>query len=211
MVFARYVMFSEVYWHHAVRASTAMLQRSFYMLMADLDLDALFRMTEQPMIDAMRAAAGGGAAAELLDGLFGTRRRLYKRLAQFSFFEDGAVYQQLARRPYPWLVACSDELAGLLSRRWGRRIAPHELLFDAPPARREVQFHVDIYFPKQHCYRPLGEVSPVVDTLARKQFDDFVKRVRIFIHPRLAENTQKTGELAELVLEAVEKTGRDRA
>ncbi|MGC3970653.1 MAG: HD domain-containing protein [Pirellulales bacterium] len=29
MVFARYVMFSEVYWHHAVRAATAMLQRSF--------------------------------------------------------------------------------------------------------------------------------------------------------------------------------------
>ena len=32
MVFARYVMFSEVYWHHTVRAATAMLQRAFYML-----------------------------------------------------------------------------------------------------------------------------------------------------------------------------------
>ncbi len=31
MVFARYVMFSEVYWHHAVRAATAMLQRAFYL------------------------------------------------------------------------------------------------------------------------------------------------------------------------------------
>src|SRR5690606_7299374 len=29
MVFARYVMFSEVYWHHTVRAATAMLQRAF--------------------------------------------------------------------------------------------------------------------------------------------------------------------------------------
>ncbi len=27
MVFSRYVMFSEVYWHHAVRSGTAMLQR----------------------------------------------------------------------------------------------------------------------------------------------------------------------------------------
>ena len=32
MVFARYVMFSEVYWHHGVRAATAMLQRAFYLL-----------------------------------------------------------------------------------------------------------------------------------------------------------------------------------
>ena len=27
MVFARYVMFAEVYWHHTVRAATAMLLR----------------------------------------------------------------------------------------------------------------------------------------------------------------------------------------
>ena len=31
MVFARYVMFSEVYWHHGVRSATAMLQRAFYL------------------------------------------------------------------------------------------------------------------------------------------------------------------------------------
>ncbi len=32
MVFARYVMFSEVYWHHAVRSATAMLQRLVFEL-----------------------------------------------------------------------------------------------------------------------------------------------------------------------------------
>jgi HD superfamily phosphohydrolase len=30
MVFARYVMFSEVYWHHAVRAATTMFARAFF-------------------------------------------------------------------------------------------------------------------------------------------------------------------------------------
>src|SRR5881227_1776278 len=43
MVFSRYVMFSEVYWHHAVRAGTAMLQRAFYLLHKELDLDQLLR------------------------------------------------------------------------------------------------------------------------------------------------------------------------
>ena len=38
MVFSRYVMFSEVYWHHAVRSATAMLQRAFYLLYDALDL-----------------------------------------------------------------------------------------------------------------------------------------------------------------------------
>ena len=32
MVFGRYVMFSEVYWHHGVRSATAMLQRAFYLI-----------------------------------------------------------------------------------------------------------------------------------------------------------------------------------
>jgi len=42
MVFARYVMFSEVYWHHGVRAATAMLERAFYLLHGELDLKGLF-------------------------------------------------------------------------------------------------------------------------------------------------------------------------
>ena len=68
MVFARYVMFSEVYWHHGVRAATAMLQRAFYLLHGGLDLDALFRMTEHEAIDELRRAASGGPADELLHG-----------------------------------------------------------------------------------------------------------------------------------------------
>ena len=60
-----------------------------------------------------------------------------------------------------------------------------KLLFDAPPVAREVQFDVEIHFPKENRYRPLGEVSPVIRALATEQFDDYVKRVRIFAHPRL--------------------------
>ncbi len=113
MVFARYVMFSEVYWHHAVRSATAMLQRAFFSLYQRLDLDALFRLTEQPMIDALRHAAGDGPAAELLDGLFGPSRRLYKRVAQFSLFQRPELYQRLARRPYPFLVRCAEQFAAV--------------------------------------------------------------------------------------------------
>ena len=165
MVFARYVMFSEVYWHHGVRAATAMLQRAFYLLHGMLDLDALFRLTEAPMIAALQQAAETGPAGELLDGLFGPHRRLYKRLAQYSFFEEPAVYERLARRPYPWLAACAQQFAQLASTALGRIVAPHEILFDAPPVEREVEFNIDVYFPKEDRYRPLGEVSPVVRTL----------------------------------------------
>ncbi len=213
MVFARYVMFSEVYWHHGVRAATAMLQRAFYLLHGALDLDALFRMTEHEMIDELQRAAGAGTAAtrwssagELLHGLFGPTRQLYKRLAQYSFLEQPELYRRLARRPYPWLAACGERFAAIVSAVLGRIVAPHEILFDSPPVALEVQFDVQIHFPKENRWRPLGEVSPVVRTLATEQFDDYVKRVRIFAHPRIIADLRRLDNLPELLDEAITQT-----
>jgi hypothetical protein len=158
------------------------------------------------MITRLREAAGGGPAGELLSGLFGPTRRLYKRLAQYSFFEEQELYLRLARRPYPWLAACAERLAAVAGTALGSEIAPHEVLFDAPPVEREVEIDVDIYYPKEQRYRSLGEVSPVVRTLAREQFDDYVKRVRIFAHPRVAIELRGLENLAELVNEAIDQT-----
>ena len=203
MVFARYVMFSEVYWHHTVRSATAMLQRAFYLLHGQLDLDALFRTTETEMIEQLGSAGDGGPAGELVESLFGPARKLYKRLAQFSLFEEPELYERLARKPYPWLIACGEQLASILSTLLSRVVAPHEVLLDAPPARREVEFNIDVYFPKHDHYRPLGEISPVVRTLAQQQFDDYVKRVRLFVHPRLAETLRTRSDLSALLDEAI--------
>jgi HD superfamily phosphohydrolase len=205
MVFARYVMFSEVYWHHAVRSATAMLQRAFFMLHPHLELDALFRLTEQPMIDALRAAAGDGPASELLDGLFGATRRMYKRVAQYSFFQTPELYKRLARRPYEWLVRGAEKFATLASSALGRVVAAHEVLFDAPPMKLEVEFLIEVFYSKEDCYRQLGDVSPVVKTLAAQQFDDYVKRVRIFAHPRVAADLRALRTLPELVAGAIDQ------
>jgi HD superfamily phosphohydrolase len=206
MVFARYVMFSEVYWHHGVRAATAMLQRAFYLLHGTLELDTLFRLNEGEMIVALERAAGQSPASELLAGLFGPTRELYKRVGQYSFFEQRPLYERLARRPYPWLTACAQQFATLASTALGRIVAPHEVLFDAPPIQREVEFNIDVYSLKENRYRSLGEVSPVVQTLARRQFDDYVKRVRIFAAPRIAADLRSLKDLPDLVNAAVDRT-----
>jgi HD superfamily phosphohydrolase len=208
MVFARYVMFSEVYWHHGVRSATAMLQRAFYLMHHQLDLDNLFRLSEAPLIELLTKVGGQSAAGELLAGLFGPHRRLYKRLAQFSVYEgdSSSIFAKLARRPYPWLAACAQQFALEASTALGRIIAPHEILFDAPPVEREVDFNIEVYFAKDRGYRPLGKVSPVVRALGT-QFDDYVKRVRIFAHPRVVEDLQSLPQFGELLQRAIEKTG----
>ena len=229
MVFARYVMFSEVYWHHGVRAATAMFQRAFYLLHGTLDLDALFRLSEHEFVAELQRAAGAGPAGDLLRGLFGPTRQLYKRLAQFehgagSHPEDTrqgvapcslpgtlwvapCLFERLARRPYPWLAACCEHLAVLASGALGRMVAPHELLLDAPPVSREVQISIEIQFSKEGTWRNLAEVSPVVRALATEQFDDYVKRVRLYAHPRLVGDLRRLSNLPLLLEQAIERTG----
>ncbi|GAB6166767.1 HD domain-containing protein [Thermostilla marina] len=203
MVFARYVMFSEVYWHHAVRSATAMLQRAFYLVYRSLDLDRLFRLGEWEFVESIRQHAGDHGADELLGGLFGPRRSLYKRVRQFDVLENAELHRYFRGKSYDWLAAFGDNLAVLLSKRLRRVIAPQEILVDAPPPGREIQFKVDVFFLKTREYRSLHETSPVVRALADEQFDDYVKRVRIFAHPRIADAVRDLPDLDDCITETI--------
>jgi HD superfamily phosphohydrolase len=203
LVFARYVMFSEVYWHHAVRAATAMLQRAFFLMRKHFDYEIIFRMREQEMVDFLRTTARSGPAERLIDGLFGSIRKLHKCVVQYSIMEQPDLYRMLAGRKFGFLFRCSERLTKRLGRELGRIVASDEIIIDAPPVEKEVEFLIDVYYPKEDRYRPLEEVSPVVRTLAREQFDDYVKRVRVFAHPEIAEALQRLESLPRLLLEAI--------
>lgn len=203
MVFARYVMFSEVYWHHAVRAATCMFARGFYELHRDLDLSGFFRLGEAEMIRQLRVRADGSVVQKLFDGVFGPKRRLYKRVMEFSLFQTPEIYHQLAGKPYAKIARLVEELVPRINRRLGRELSPVDLLIDSPPPHREVEFEVEIYFPKERVYRPLPEVSPVVEVLATKQFDDYVKRVRIFADPDLAAELRGLNDFPRQLAEAI--------
>ncbi|MGW8257741.1 MAG: HD domain-containing protein, partial [Thermoguttaceae bacterium] len=84
--------------------------------------------------------------------------------------------------------------------------APHEIIIDAPPMTREVQFNVEIFFPKERAYRLLGDVSPVTRALATEQFDDYVKRVRIFVPRRLVDDLGRLKNFNELLDQAITRT-----
>lgn len=268
MVFARYVMFSEVYWHHASRSATVMFQRAVDLLAQDVPTERLiadfrrlsdaelaafllrlarpanlpptprfpcppetpptaqapqtaqtsesskFSESSKPVAavqtaetapfladatfafdflddftdfnnfndenaDLSPADARRRDARRLLLGLFGPERRLFKRVRQFSVMEEPSLYPRLAGRPYFELREISERFATALG-------VPGRLLVDAPPADKEVEFKIDVFYPDENVYRPLATVSPVVRALAQEQFDDYVKRVRVFAAPEIA-------------------------
>lgn len=213
MVFARYVMFSEVYWHHSVRAATAMLQRSVFLLQHQIDLESTLRLVDSDWIKVLRHAAEGTAAQPLTDGLFGSRRRLYKRAAEFHLIDGGDIHQQLARKPYWWLVACAEKLADRLSAHCGIVVRAADVLIDAPPVKLEVDINIDVV-GRNGVVRSLGDVSPVTSALARQQFDNHVKRVRVFLRDELRDsvcNRISSAEWSLLILKAIESLDESMA
>lgn len=191
MVFARYVMFSEVYWHHTVRSATAMLQRAVFELyqnhssFIERGPTEWLSLTDQGFSDELFDATNQlPQLRPLIDGIFGTGRKLYKRLAQFSFAEHPEVHRALARRPYRELVDMATRFSQRLNRYTTQPLAPTDLLIDAPPVKLEVQFKLDVRrktYDQTVAFDQLGTISPVVKSLATEQFDNFVKRVRVFV------------------------------
>lgn len=206
MVFARYVMFSEVYWHHAVRGATAMFARAFYELRDRLDLTKFLRGSEYEAVNELRWHATGTPWEPLAEGVFGPVRRLYKQAAEWGPLNAAELYQAIARRPYADLVLLAGRVAERMREAGLRDVAPADVLIDAPPPGREIEFRVDIFYPKEGLYRPLEAVSPVTEALARRQFDDAVKRVRVFVHPRLRNAVDAMPDLNALVAAAASET-----
>jgi HD superfamily phosphohydrolase len=208
MVFARYVMFSEVYWHHAVRSATCMFARAFFELHNDFDLTTLFESSENETIRLLREKATGTDSAQLVEGVFGAKRQLYKRAGEYAHYQQNELYELLAGRPFEFLVRCSRNLTEELNRRGGvnRTLSPVDILIDAPPPHREVEFKVPIYFPKEGIYRLLSDVSPVIESLAKKQFDDYVKRVRIFASPDIRHQITESPDFESALRTAIETT-----
>lgn len=207
LVVARYVMFSEVYWHHAVRSATAMLQRVAWLLRPAIVPGELVRFDDQGFIAWATSAAVGGPAAPLVDGLFGPVRRLHKRVAAFDSLHHAAIHRELAGRPYAELVGVAGRLADLVARRHGLRVDPDTLIIDAPPVEREIEFRLDVRERAggdREAFRwsRLVDRSPIVRSLAREQFDDVVKRVRVFAPAHEAETLAACPGLEEHVLEA---------
>lgn len=142
MVFARYVMFSEVYWHHTVRAATVMFQRAFEILwshypkresLVETALDTPFENWLQILRNFCESSLQDAAIPEqtrldcadalhLLGGIFSARRSIYKRVRQISVMEAPEIYAILAGRPYPVLRQFAKYLVEEI-----RRNAPESL------------------------------------------------------------------------------------
>lgn len=204
MVFARYVMFCEVYWHHAVRSSTCMLTRAFLELKDRFPLSRLLRMRDSEFVAEIRRVAAGTDCEKLVEGSLGDRRSLFKRAAEFRRDQWPELYDRLAALTSSELAETSNRLAAVISRTSMVPLQPLAVLIDVPSQRREIEFNINVQFTKQDRWQKLRDVSPVVDSLAARQFTDAVKLVRVFVEPTAAKGLVQSFDWAAALTTALD-------
>ncbi|MBT6147562.1 MAG: HD domain-containing protein [Gemmatimonadetes bacterium] len=194
LVFTNYLMYRNVYWHHAVRSATAMFKRSVQDILMHpdkrLQVGDFHRVTEGELLMVLRDEQdrlGLGGARTLLDGV--TRRRLHKVA---TFVHPGERKQGLMHFLYD-LYQHPDkrrqkeiELSRRFTEELGRKSTGNEILIDIPRFDKTPEVDLKVFYGSDvpsDKPQPLSfddpEVSRLRDTLV-DNFEDQAKIFRIF-------------------------------
>lgn len=224
-IFGRYTMFSEAYWHHTVRAASAMIEgamaafHSRGAVSGDAFLTQLLSHDDDRLLEWMREQTPAGSATRYLTaGLTNNRRRLYKRIATFSrvYAEERKkrAYARIYRMDAPALYALSDRIRVRLAARVGRTLHPADIIIDTPPRDKDKLESIEVVYPgaSGRQFYPLHELSRVVAGIQ----DDFmmvVKKIRVFVEPSVAADlkdsapgSSEKSPVDELLLDEILRT-----
>jgi len=214
-IFGRYTMFSEAYWHHTVRSASAMVEgalSAFYSrdsISADELLGVLLSHSDDSFLEWLHDRTPEKSGTRyLLEGLVRNQRRLYKRVATFSRVykepEKQKAYETIYSMNGDEIFALADRLRRRLSTLVGRPLHPADLIVDTPPRDKDKLETIDVVYGQARGdnFYKLHELSRVVAGIQ----DDFmmvVKKIRIFVEPKLAEELQTHGDLSTIIIDEI--------
>lgn len=210
LIFASYLMYREVYWHHTVRAAQAMLKRatSEALLLGELDQARLTRADDEQAV-ALLCACPNRATAELMAAL-GPGRGLYRRIYSGGLSEAEDLPRGAARDLLLRLAEADtwtgegllrEVVAGYAA---AARVAaePHHLLCDVAGRGKELFFAVPVLGADGRSRTTADPaVSLIAPTLA-SNFERHAKRLQLLAHPAHARGLARF-----LGLDAGEGTG----
>ena len=213
-LFCRYTMYSEVYWHHAVRSASAMVQRAWDDIItrnppdaADLTSRLLAVGDDEFLASLSSEASPQSAAGRLLTGITGSRRKLYKTLGRWARPQENphetSIYTRLSSMDREEVRRLEGRIAARLSE-WGRKVGPFDVIIDIPPGDKDRTPDVCVVEKSpaggRETYRMLSEVSAITRGIAH-DFLYGVKSMQLLIHPEHADRLRASGQG---VLSAVE-------
>jgi HD superfamily phosphohydrolase len=195
LIFASYLMYREVYWHHTVRAAQAMFKAAAAaaLVSGELAQEHLVGQDDERAVALLRGCSNP-ATRELVERLAGVGRRLYRRVWSGSPAEAeglGGFLRDAAAGDY-WQAGelCADACARLGA-------PPHHLLVDLAGRGKELFFIVAVVGGRGGRPRTTADaaVSLIASSLHRN-FDLQAKRMQVLAPAERVEDFRRLLGLA---------------
>ncbi len=182
LTFAKYQMYRNVYWHHAVRSATAMFKRVMRDAIARGHLTAgwIAHSTDEALMERLRQLPEAPLAQRL------RQRRLYKRLVDLPATEVPAEGGEWIAADPRLVARVEDRLAQELD------LEPGDLLLDFPAKPAMVAVDLPLKTRRGATEPAQLALEPVTEALHRN-----ARRLRIFCSQQRALDAKAVLQLAE--------------
>lgn len=209
LVHGRFVMFSEVYFHHAVRTAVAMFQRAAYDAFLgptsrNPDAKAFIDSSYAQAIECLRTWDTPTSVRELAAALFGPNRKLYKRLRTYAEYRTPhELWQRIEPMTFQQRVALGNDLSRALAKATGHPMSDHHVLIDVPPNDKGADIDVELFYRDTDEWLELVKESPAIFTLQVDQYRRSVRKVRVLIHPDSAAQCTRVANIDKLIADVL--------
>jgi len=186
MLIARFLMFSSVYYHHAVRIASAMLRKACEIAFEEKALTSkqLEEMDDEQLLVSLLSSRRAGKLAAGLRG-----RKLFKRALQLGAFElEPAITAKLGDAGI--LERLEKEIAA------DAGVSVDDVLVDFPPDYSQGKTDVSVLYKGKEV--PLESLSGIVGAIGQAE-----RARRKLIVASVPEKKEKVGKAAEKILSEV--------
>ncbi len=172
LLFARYQMYRNVYWHHAVRSATAMFKRAVRTALAhgELTVDAVAHSTDEGLMQRLRETHGNEIATRL------RQRKLYKRLVDIAG-------EEVPEDAGDWVAECPDLVERVENKLAAKlQLQPGEVLLDFPAKAKMIEVDMPL-LRKDGTVEPLAAPDGTSQLGIHRIADELharARRLRVF-------------------------------
>ncbi len=172
LLFARYQMYRNVYWHHAVRSATSMFKRVVRTALAhgQLTVEAVAHSTDEGLMQRLRETHGNEIATRL------RQRKLYKRLVDIAG-------EEVPEDAGDWVAECPDLVERVENKLAAKlQLQPGEVLLDFPAKAKMIEVDMPL-LRKDGTVEPLAAPDGTSQLGIHRIADELharARRLRVF-------------------------------
>ncbi len=197
LLFSKYLMYRNVYWHRTVRSATAMIKSAIIhaLKLSELKPEDLYNLDDASFNNlctekAVSSASPLGLIAQVM------HRNLYSCAAEISFCPENPVHRKLEN--LETRVDVEKELSRQLSNPGGNTVESWEVIIDIPET---ISFEANIpIIDKQGGISLFTQASSVFSNPVIEGFSKSLRKIRIFVPEKLAAATETAEILSRFLV-----------